>query len=145
MIRGQIKDDVTLGKIVNKRNDTDLNDLEVDAKKVQRPCAREIIYDRQAQRPIEVVSNSVTVHRTTLQRLTSRKIQTNLLEKMRSGNFKRDKVPCDIVDFGGQRAFDTTHQLFIHHRGLILLMFNGSKDLNKNLNEYEENVTTICK
>ena len=34
-------------------------------------------------------------------------------------------VPSDLVDFGGQRSFDMTHQLFMRHKGTFVLMFNG--------------------
>lgn len=75
------------------------------------------------------------------------KIQHDILEQIRKGDYRMEIAPSDIVDFGGQQAFDMTHQLFIRHRGIVLLMFDGSKNLTTELNEEyrNSNVTTIGK
>jgi GTPase SAR1 family protein len=41
-----------------------------------------------------------------------------------------DIAPCDIIDFGGQDAFDMIHQLFISQRGTFCFMFDGRNNLN---------------
>ncbi|CAC5420912.1 unnamed protein product [Mytilus coruscus] len=73
------------------------------------------------------------------------KIQNDILEQIKKGEYRMEIAPSDIVDFGGQQAFDMTHQLFIRHRGIVLLMFDGSKDMNTELKEEYRNshVTTI--
>jgi hypothetical protein len=48
--------------------------------------------------------------------------------ELRKGNYKVNIAPSDLVDFGGQKSFDMTHQLFIQHKGEFILMFNGSFD-----------------
>lgn len=75
------------------------------------------------------------------------KIQEEILEQIRKGEYRMEVAPSDIVDFGGQTAFDMTHQLFIRRRGIVLLMFDGSKDMDTELKEEysESHVTTKCK
>jgi hypothetical protein len=34
-------------------------------------------------------------------------------EKIKNGTYEIDIAPSDLVDFGGQRSFDMTHQLVI--------------------------------
>jgi hypothetical protein len=48
-------------------------------------------------------------------------------------------------DFGGQRSFDMTHQLFMRHKGVFVLMFNGRIDFSVPLDEYKQGETTECK
>ena len=64
-------------------------------------------------------------------------------EKIKNGTYETDIVPSDLVDFGGQRSFDMTHQLFMQHKGTFVLMFNGTIDLLKITNDERE--TTECK
>jgi hypothetical protein len=52
-------------------------------------------------------------------------IIANIQEKIRKGTYKIEIAPSDLVDFGGQRSFDMTHQLFMRHKGTFVLMFNG--------------------
>lgn len=63
-------------------------------------------------------------------------LHKNILDEVRSGEYNLEVAPSDIVDFGGQKAFDLTHQLFILQKGTALLLFNGSKDLDVALPEY---------
>ena len=64
-------------------------------------------------------------------------------EKIKNGTYEIDIAPSDLVDFGGQRSFDMTHQLFMRHKGTFVLMFNGTIDLSKLTND--EGETTECK
>ncbi|CAG2242296.1 unnamed protein product [Mytilus edulis] len=53
-------------------------------------------------------------------------------------------APSDLVDFGGQKSFDMTHQLFIQQKGTFILMFDGRKGLYSELDEYPQgNVTAV--
>ena len=74
------------------------------------------------------------------------KIHEDIKEELRKGNYKVNIAPSDLVDFGGQKSFDMTHQLFIQHKGEFILMFNGTFDLCDPLPEYPQgDVTTECK
>jgi len=65
-------------------------------------------------------------------------------EKIKNGTYEIDIAPSDLVDFGGQRSFDMTHQLFMRHKGTFVLMFNGTIDLSMELTK-DEGETTECK
>jgi anti-sigma28 factor (negative regulator of flagellin synthesis) len=51
-------------------------------------------------------------------------IHEDIKEELRKGNYKVNIAPSDLVDFGGQKSFDMTHQLFIRHKGEFILMFD---------------------
>ncbi|CAG2245214.1 unnamed protein product [Mytilus edulis] len=73
---------------------------------------------------------------------TAHSIQQDILDKIKKGSYIMNVAPSDLVDFGGQKSFDMTHQLFIQHKGTFILMFNGRKGLNTELDEYPQgNVT----
>ena len=65
-------------------------------------------------------------------------------DQIRKGKYEIAIAPSDLVDFGGQRSFDMTHQLFMRHKGTFVLMFNGTIDLSIKLTE-DEGETTECK
>ena len=52
-------------------------------------------------------------------------IQEDINEKIRNGTYEMNIAPSDLIDFGGQRSFAMTHQLFIRYKGTFVLMFNG--------------------
>ncbi|XP_052080427.1 uncharacterized protein LOC127718447 [Mytilus californianus] len=52
------------------------------------------------------------------------------------GNYEMVIVPIDLWDFGGQKIYHMTHQLFITSRGTFLLIFNGSKGINEEIPDY---------
>ncbi|VDI45627.1 Hypothetical predicted protein, partial [Mytilus galloprovincialis] len=54
------------------------------------------------------------------------------------GNYEMVIVPIDLWDFGGQKIYQMTHQLFITSRGTFLLIFNGSKEINEEIPDYTE-------
>ncbi|XP_071138755.1 uncharacterized protein [Mytilus edulis] len=68
-------------------------------------------------------------------------LQSGILEEVRNGEYKIGLAPSDLIDFGGQKSYDMTHQLFIQHRGSFLLMFDGRFGLHNQLLEYPEGVT----
>jgi hypothetical protein len=65
-------------------------------------------------------------------------------EKIKNGTYEIDIAPSDLVDFGGQRSFDMTHQLFMRKKGTFVLMFNGTIDLSIKLTT-DKGETTECK
>ena len=67
-----------------------------------------------------------------------------ILEKIKNRTYKIDIAPSDLVDFGGQRSFDMTHQLFMRKKGTFVLMFNGAIDLSIKLTK-DKGETTECK
>ena len=72
-------------------------------------------------------------------------IYENIKEEIRKGTYKIEIAPSDLVDFGGQRSFDMTHQLFMRLKGTFVLMFNGELDFSAHLKEYKQGETTECK
>jgi hypothetical protein len=73
-------------------------------------------------------------------------IHEKIKDELRKGKYKVNIAPSDLVDFGGQKSFDMTHQLFIQHKGEYILMFNGRLDFCDPLPEYPQgDVTTKCK
>ncbi|VDI60683.1 Hypothetical predicted protein [Mytilus galloprovincialis] len=75
---------------------------------------------------------------------TANSIQDDLLEKIKKGTNIMNIAPSDLVDFGGQKSFDMTHQLFIQHRGTFILMFDGRKGLYTKLEEYPQGDVTAA-
>ncbi|XP_076083275.1 uncharacterized protein LOC143054232 [Mytilus galloprovincialis] len=75
---------------------------------------------------------------------TANSIQYKLANEGKKDTYIMNIAPSDLVDFGGQKSFDMTHQLFIQHRGTFVLMFDGRKGLNTKLDEYlQGDVTAI--
>ena len=72
-------------------------------------------------------------------------IQEDIKQEIRKGKYKIEIAPSDLVDFGGQRSFDMTHQLFMRYKGAFVLMFNGRIDFSVPLDEYKQGETTECK
>jgi hypothetical protein len=72
-------------------------------------------------------------------------IITTIQEQIKKGTYKIEIAPSDLVDFGGQRSFDMTHQLFMRRKGTFVLMFNGKIDFSIPLIEYKQGETTECK
>ncbi|VDI27517.1 palmitoyltransferase ZDHHC13/17 [Mytilus galloprovincialis] len=71
-------------------------------------------------------------------------IHKDVLKELKDGKYKMEIAPSDLVDFGGQRSFDMTHQLFIQHKGTFVLMFDGSIGLYKPLKEYPQGIFTAA-
>ncbi|VDH95044.1 Hypothetical predicted protein [Mytilus galloprovincialis] len=68
--------------------------------------------------------------------------EEDIIELVRSqchkGHYEMVIVPIDLWDFGGQKIYHMTHQLFITSRGTFLLIFNGSKDIHDEIPDYTE-------
>ncbi|CAG2194354.1 unnamed protein product [Mytilus edulis] len=54
------------------------------------------------------------------------------------GQYEMVIVPIDLWDFGGQKIYHLTHQLFVTSQGTFLLIFNGSRDIHEDIPEYTE-------
>ncbi|CAC5404692.1 unnamed protein product [Mytilus coruscus] len=63
-------------------------------------------------------------------------VHDDILKEVESGQYKIKIAPSDLVDFGGQRSYDMTHQLFVQHGGTFVVMFDGSKNFQEPLTEY---------
>ncbi|XP_071124204.1 uncharacterized protein [Mytilus edulis] len=61
------------------------------------------------------------------------KIHELIVKAVQEGKYKQKIVPIDIWDFGGQKDYYMTHQLFITSRGIFVLMFNGSIGLHQHM------------
>lgn len=66
---------------------------------------------------------------------TNDKILQFILSECNSGQYKMKAVPIDLWDFGGQKIYYMTHQLFISSRGIFIIIFNGSKSINKEMSD----------
>lgn len=53
------------------------------------------------------------------------KLTEEFLQGVKNGKYKINIAPSDLVDFGGQRSFDMTHQLFVRQNGTFVIMFDG--------------------
>ncbi|CAG2198556.1 unnamed protein product [Mytilus edulis] len=53
-------------------------------------------------------------------------VREDILKEIKSGQYKIKIAPSDLVDFGGQRSYDMTHQLFVQHGGTFVVMFDGT-------------------
>ncbi|CAC5398856.1 unnamed protein product [Mytilus coruscus] len=65
--------------------------------------------------------------------LSRDKINEMIITSLKEGKYKQKIIPIDLWDFGGQKDYYMTHQLFITSRGIFVLVFNGSLDLNKDM------------
>lgn len=68
-------------------------------------------------------------------------VKSEILEEVRNRRYNIKIAPSDLIDFGEHISFDMTNQLYMPHRGSILLMFGGRFGLHKQLNEYPKGVT----
>lgn len=116
---------------VQDESDKNVRDMEnpsVDSPKLDEPCLN-----------ASTSSKKEIVH-------TAHSIQQDILDKIKERSYVMNIAPSDLVDFGGQKSFDMTHQLFIQHKGTFILMFDGRKGLNTALDEYPQgNVTAGCR
>jgi hypothetical protein len=53
-----------------------------------------------------------------------------VLQERKKGDYKMIIIPIDIWDFGGQKIYYMTHQLFISSMGTYVVVFNGSIGIN---------------
>ncbi|XP_076088739.1 uncharacterized protein LOC143059137 [Mytilus galloprovincialis] len=67
--------------------------------------------------------------------LTNDEILNLVLSAVKDGEYKMKLVPIDLWDFGGQKIYYMTHQLFISSRGIFIIIFNGSKEIHKEMSD----------
>ncbi|XP_071181256.1 uncharacterized protein [Mytilus edulis] len=89
--------------------------------------------------PITIMDHKQTTHIQIFD-IKELQIQSDILTEVRTGKYKIEIAPSDLIDFGGQKSFDMTHQLFIQHSGSFLLMFDGRVGLHDQLDEYPDGV-----
>ncbi|CAG2231422.1 SLC44A2_4_5 [Mytilus edulis] len=98
-----------------------------------------IIQDKHLQddktTPSEVKKDR-SISRPRLKKVESYAVHDDILKEIKSGQYKIKIAPSDLVDFGGQRSYDMTHQLFVQHGGTFVVMFDGSRDFQEPLTEY---------
>ncbi|CAG2252861.1 unnamed protein product [Mytilus edulis] len=98
-----------------------------------------IIQDKHLQddktTPSEVKKDR-SISRPQLKKVESYAVHDDILKEIKSGQYKIKIAPSDLVDFGGQRSYDMTHQLFVQHGGTFVVMFDGSRDFQEPLTEY---------
>ncbi|CAG2219968.1 unnamed protein product [Mytilus edulis] len=63
--------------------------------------------------------------------MSTDKLHELMVKAVQEEKYKQMIVPIDIWDFGGQKDYHMTHQLFITSRGIFILMFNGSIGIHK--------------
>ncbi|VDI58280.1 Hypothetical predicted protein [Mytilus galloprovincialis] len=129
-------------------NDNEIEELEMSATiSVEKTTTTEEIRKDKKINPHHVVSKEHTpespVPSKTLNVLQEEELRKSIFDEIRRGEYNVEIAPSDLVDFGGQKAFDMTHQLFIMQEGTVLLLFDGSKDLDEPLPEYPgKNITS---
>lgn len=58
-----------------------------------------------------------------------------VLSACKMGDNQMKLVPIDLWDFGGQKFYYMTHQLFISSRGIFIIIFNGSKEIHQDMSD----------
>ncbi|XP_071141937.1 uncharacterized protein [Mytilus edulis] len=141
----EVPGDPVLNLTTNEYDSNQSNLEEFPPKQLQEAntTSRKTSSGRHQQIPSQIVQETVRgfqeppIH-------TAYSIQDDLLEKIKKGTYSMNIAPSDLVDFGGQKSFDMTHQLFIQHRGTFILMFDGRKGLSTELEEYEQEDVTAA-
>jgi hypothetical protein len=65
--------------------------------------------------------------------ITSEMLKKGTIRAGKKGLFRRNLAPVIILDFAGQRVFNSTHQSFLTHRGVYILTINGSRPLDEEM------------
>jgi len=65
--------------------------------------------------------------------ITSEMLKKGTIRAGKKGLFKMNLAPVIILDFAGQRVFNSTHQSFLTHRGVYILTINGSRPLDEEM------------
>ena len=65
--------------------------------------------------------------------ITSEMLKKGTIRAGKKGLFKMNLAPVIILDFAGQRVFNSTHQSFLTHRGVYILTINGSRPLHEEM------------
>lgn len=88
----------------------------------------------------EAIRSSITSKTKTLfcrtsstRSITSEMLKKGTIRAGKKGLFKMNLAPVIILDFAGQRVFNSTHQSFLTHRGVYILTINGSRPLHEEI------------
>ncbi|XP_076116759.1 rho GTPase-activating protein 35-like [Mytilus galloprovincialis] len=115
--------------------ETDINDVSEVNESIEA-CLRdsqEILDSKTTISEMKKVS-SISLPKT--KKIEAYAVHDDILKEVKSGQYTIKIAPSDLVDFGGQRSYDMTHQLFVQHGGTFVVMFDGSKDFREPLAEY---------
>ncbi|VDI11029.1 Hypothetical predicted protein [Mytilus galloprovincialis] len=82
------------------------------------------------------IKNTPSISLPKTKKIEAYAVHEDILKEVKSGQYKIKIAPSDLVDFGGQRSYDMTHQLFVQHGGTFVIMFDGSRDFHEPLKEY---------
>ncbi|CAG2241833.1 unnamed protein product [Mytilus edulis] len=82
------------------------------------------------------IKNTPSISLPKMKKIEAYTVHDDILKEVKSGQYQIKIAPSDLVDFGGQRSYDMTHQLFVQHGGTFVIMFDGSRDFNEPLKEY---------
>lgn len=61
---------------------------------------------------------------------TGREIQRESIRRGKKGLIKNSLAPINMMDFGGQIVFYSTHQSFLSYRAIYILVIDGSRDFD---------------
>ncbi|CAG2239050.1 RIPK4 [Mytilus edulis] len=141
-VPGDPKSNLTTNE--SKLNPSNMDNLPPKQQRQKNKAAPEMTSsDRQQQIPIQTSQKTLKGIQEQPSH-TAHSIQDDLMEKIKEGTYIMKIAPSDLVDFGGQRSFDMTHQLFIQHRGTFILMFDGRLGLYTELEEYPQGDVTAA-
>ncbi|VDI14072.1 Hypothetical predicted protein [Mytilus galloprovincialis] len=82
------------------------------------------------------IKNTPSISLPKTKKIEAYAVHEDILKEVKSGQYKIKIAPSDLIDFGGQRSYDMTHQLFVQHGGTFVIMFDGSRDFHEPLKEY---------
>ncbi|VDI19697.1 Hypothetical predicted protein, partial [Mytilus galloprovincialis] len=121
--------------IVPGKNQTQTKDDRVDKKKDQLSKGRKSdqVVEKTINKEAEPEQPSPPLQIAT--GVSAEDIQKLIIKVVKKGDYKMKIVPFDLWDFGGQKDYYMTHQLFITNRGVYVVMFNGSIDIYTHLEE----------
>lgn len=118
---------------------------------VTNTCNTDVTMNKYVMERLNTVNEtkgvSTTTTTTNIQTIEYKKLQlkSDIIEEVRNGRYQIKIAPSDLIDFGGQKSYDMTHQLFIQHGGSFLLMFDGRFGLHEQLQGYPVGNTAACK
>lgn len=64
---------------------------------------------------------------------TVEEIKEEAVRRGKKGLIDSNLAPINMMDFGGQTVFYSTHQSFLTYRGIYILVIDGSKDFDEEL------------
>lgn len=96
----------------------DMHEKQLESQRIIPPSEVDVKNDPQAKS---------TVLQSTIP--PQKKLMDLVFDAIKDGKYKQKIVLFDLWDFGGQKEFYMTHQLFITNRGIFVLMFDARHSL----------------